>query len=78
MFIVILNPLYDRFSYFNIAMITYSSPWKPSHDAAPEIRMQYNLIFFLGFVSLIIPHMCVNIFIDKVLCLQNTVMRRPR
>ena len=50
---VILNPLYDRFSYFNIAMITYSSPWKPSHDAAPEIRMQYNLIFFLGFVSLI-------------------------
>ena len=46
MFIGILNPLYDRLSYINIAMITYSSPWKPSHDAAPEIRMQSNLIFF--------------------------------
>ena len=25
-----------------------------------------------------VSHMCVNIFNDKVLCLQNTVMRRPR
>ena len=27
--IVILSPLYDRFTYFYIAVITYCSPWKP-------------------------------------------------
>ena len=51
MFIVSLNPLYDGFTYFNIAMITYSSSWKPSHDAAPEIGMPSNFIFVLALVS---------------------------
>ena len=39
-----------------------------------------NVLVTLWYVNGIgrFSHMCVNIFIDKVLCLQNTVMRRPR